>query len=262
MMAKIILLTCVFELILFSLPFIRVKSENEFLAQIRQQQGVTSIKAEDRVLLLPGGVNPPHINGGPVTSQQNINGYNPITPKRLLWIVNAAEGRPENHIESVSLNITKMNRIYELAGLTKLYSEKGIIEFNPKSNIYSGIRIIEGEVFRKMIRNNEIYPGSSNNIYVVSADAKAVTGLPMATPEDCSPQVSLALDLDYSHKIISNSKCDYYYVFPNLYYPGWRMTLEGDIIKPFPAFEFLQGYLIPSGFHEGSIKYLPTLNSQ
>ncbi len=261
MITKIILSVCFLELIFFSIPFIRVKSENDFLEKIRLQQVSGTTEIEDRFLSIPGAVTPPHINGGPITYLQNINGYNPITPNRLLWIVNAAEDRPVTHIESVSLNITKMNRIYEMAAITKLYSDSGVTMFEPLVGIYRGITIIENETFRKMISNNEVYPGSSKIIYVVSTDAKEVASLPLATPEDCSPQLSIMLESDYSHKIISNSKCDYYYIFPYLYYPGWRMSLGSSIIKPFPAFEFLQGYHIPSGFHEGSIKYLPTLNS-
>jgi hypothetical protein len=145
--------------------------------------------------------------------------------------------------------------VFRLAGVNSC-TDKDTTSVNqtPADNIFTGFDIVDDAKFYEDItKGTDII--SENKISILNSDKQLV---PPPLGSACKNQKSPNLEVISSNKLKISSECDFYYVNPYLYYPGWFATDGKDKSKAFPAFGFLQGYRITAGSKEVEFVYFPS----
>jgi hypothetical protein len=245
------------ELLVFGLRFINIKSDKQFYPEENITSQVDGSRYLDKINSFNSGTGAYGLNSGVLTNSENINGYNPIFPKRLLWVVNAAEGRDSNFVESVSVNLTNSdNKIYQIAGANKIMNKDGSISYKEKpKNIYFSVKVIEDDDLFNLIKDNKIEPDKV--IYIKSSDRDLANNIPEEV-DVCQSVEVVPTIRETTYQLSVKSDCDFYYVFPYSFFPGWEAVIGGTKIKPFPAFGFLQGYYFSKGDYNVTLRYAPS----
>lgn len=254
--ATIVIFLLALELTVFSLRFIKLEPEKKLLPSV--EAGLTISDRNGYRKLNGSCSNPPNFNFNQVNllNSQNINGYNPIFPKRLLKIVNASLGRDVNWVETVSLSVDFVDgSVFRLAGVVPCKQNTTETEMpSPRNNIFSKMEIMDDDVFYSLVRTQPQNIGKLS-IIVLKSDEILTPKVPR---DHCSRELPPEVSVTGANEIKIKSECDFYYVHPQLYYQGWAMFDEGGRIgESFPAFGFLQGYKIPAGERKIRFAYTP-----
>lgn len=254
---KYIILLAVFtELTNYSLRFIRLENEDIFHIDNSISSQISNKGWLDKINSYNGGTGGYGLNSGILINTENVNGYNPIFPKRLLWAINAISGREADFVESVSLNLTVSdNDILKIAGANTIVEPQGVVsEQVAPDNVFSSIKIVEDIELYRLITENSVKI-NSDVIFIKYSDKSFVADqtLPKCEPR---PKVTLVNRLP-SISLQVKSTCNFYFVAPIVFDSGWRAYIKNKSTAPFPAFGFLQGYRMPAGDYLVSLDYKP-----
>lgn len=244
------------EMILYTSRFIRLSSESKLLPSDEVVKTLSNKNMFDKLNGSCMSIGNFNINQGIFLNSENINGYNPIFPKRLLKVINAAEGRDPNWVETVSLNMKNVSgEIFKLAGVNACDSSlKPSENSSPAGNIFLGTKIVDDATFYENVKEKTDIL-SDNRISILSSDKQ---NEPPSLEHECSDKKSPRVEIIGSNKLKISSECDFYYVNPYLYYPGWFAIDGKNRSKAFPAFGFLQGYRITAGSKQIKFVYFPS----
>lgn len=244
------------EMIIYTFRFIKFSPESMLLPSDEVMKTMSNKKMFDKLNGACMSTSNFSINQGIFLNSENINGYNPIFPKRLLRIVNAIEGREPNWVETVSLNTNYVNgEIFQIAGVN-LCNEKSKSpgDGGKIDNIFLGTKVVDDTLFYENIRDNsDIF--SDGKISILSSDKQYI---PLPLENGCSNKLKPTVEIIGKNKLKISSECDFYYVNPYLYFPGWFATDGKSKSKAFPAFGFLQGYRILAGNKQIEFIYFPS----
>lgn len=254
--ASVIVSLLSLELIVYSLRFVKLEPEEKFLPS---SEALITISDHNGYKKLNSSCfSPPNFNFNQVNllNSQNINGYNPIFPKRLLKIVNASLGRETNWVETVSLSTESVNgNVFMFAGVVPCIKDGKNLEMpSPQNNIFSKLDMMDDEVFYSLVKNQPEDVGRQSLIVLKSDEII----MPKTSENSCFGKSRPEVKETGVNEIQIKSVCDFFYVNPQLYYQGWVMFDDrGKIGKAFPAFGFLQGYKIPAGERKIRFEYRP-----
>lgn len=244
------------EMVMYSLRFVNLSSESKLLPSDEVKKFISDKNMFDKLNGSCVSVGNFNTNQGVFLNSENINGYNPIFPKRLLKIVNAAEDRDPNWVETVSLNMKNVNgSIFNLAGVNdcddKASSPR---KQTPNDNIFLGLEYLDDDSFYTAIKEKaDLVKGGK--VVLLDSDRQYE---PQALKQNCPDQIKPNVEIVNTNEVKISSKCDFYYVNPYLYYPGWVAIDGKNKSRAFPAFGYLQGYRITAGSKQVKFVYFPS----
>lgn len=253
--ALAILILLGLETTIYSLRFIKLSPETKLLPSEEVVKTLSGKNTFDKLNSSCTNIGNLNLNQGVFLNSQNINGYNPIFPKRLLRVVNASLGRNTNWVESVSLSMGNVNgSIFNLAGVNDC--DDGTPQSHkqtPNDNTFRELVYIDDGAFYALIKSKTDLV-KEGRIVLLNSDRRYD---PQALEKKCSSRSEPKVELIGVNKVRTSSQCDFYYINPQLFYPGWYATDGQDISNSFPAFGYLQGYRISAGNKQIEFVYRP-----
>lgn len=244
------------EMIVYTFRFVKLSSVSKLLPSDEVRRSMSNKNMFNKLNGSCISIGNFNINQGIFLNSENINGYNPIFPKRLLKIVNAAEERDPNWVETVSLNIKNVSgSIFNLAGVNDCDDKASLPhEQTPDDNIFSGLKYMDDDSFYAAIKEKTDFV-QEKKIVLLNSDRQFE---PQTLGKKCSDNVKPNVEIVDANKLKISSECDFYYVNPYLYYPGWIAIDGKNKSRAFPAFGFLQGYRITAGNKQIEFVYFPS----